>query len=112
MGTVSIFGVKMVLKQLRAPRFKKAYTCATPPPWSKLRSYLAGRSAAQVKVNDSFKRATKATAGLALADRMEIIGDAMRGASFGGVKRVIYARLAPEALKAKKQEVAALIRGA
>jgi len=109
MPTVNIMGAKMVLRLLRATRFKKPYTVATPPPWSKVRNYLAGRTPNQVKVNNAFAAAASATAEMALADRMKAIGDGMRGANFGGVKRRIYPRLSPEALKTKVAAVKSAI---
>lgn len=109
MPTVTILGAKLVLKQLRAARFKKPYTVAIPPPWSRFRDYLAGLRPAQVSVTNAFKSAAKMTAGMALADRMEIIGDAMRGMSFGGVKRIIHPRASRAAVEAKKAEVRAAI---
>jgi len=112
MPTVNIFGARLILKTLRAPRFKKPYTVAIPPPWSKLRSYLAGRSVHQESVNNAFKAAAVATARMALADRMWLIGEAMRGVSFGGVKRVVYSRVSPEARRAKLGEVKSAVAAA
>lgn len=110
--TVNILGAKMLLKILRATRFKKPFTVSIPPPWSRLRDYLAGRSAAQIRVNDAFKAAAAATAKLPLSQRMEIIGDAMRGLSFGGVKRARYPAVSPAELARKKEEVKAAVRAA
>jgi hypothetical protein len=110
MVVLNVIGAKLLLKQLRAVRYKKPYTLATPPPWSKLRDYLAGRRPAQVTVNEAFKKAATMTAGLALADRMEIISYAMKGKSFGGKKRVVYTRMSSAELERKKAEVEAAIK--
>ena len=111
MPTVNILGAKMVLRILRAPRFKKPYTVALPPPWSKYRDYLAGLSEAQRKVTDTFAELGRATRHLALADRMKIIGDAMRGVSFGGRKRVRYPRLSPEELERRIEAARRIVGG-
>lgn len=109
MVAVNILGAKLLLKQLRAPRYKKPYTVAIPPPWSRLRMYLRGRPATIVKVNEAFATAATQTAKMSLADRMEIIGDVLRGASFGGKKRVIYARVSPSEREAKKAAIKAAL---
>jgi len=109
MVTVTIFGSKFHLKQLRAPRFKKGYTVMSPLPWSRLRQYLAGRPATIVKVNEAFAKAGEMTAGFPLRQRMEIIGDVMRGKSFGGAKRVIYPAKSAEEVRAKKAAIESAI---
>ena len=112
MVTITVFGTKFHLKQLRAPRFKKGYTVMSPLPWSRIRQYLAGRPETIVRVNDAFKAAGHMTAGFPLRQRMEIIGDAMRGVSFGGAKRVIYPARSAEEVRRKKEEVRAAVRAA
>ena len=110
--TINIFGTLFHLKQLRAPRFKKGYTVMHCLPWSKYRMHLAGRPETIVRVNDAFKAAGHMTAGLPLRQRMEIIGAAMRGASFGGAKRVTHKAISEEEVKKRKEEVRAAIRAA
>ena len=105
MVRIKVFGIPMYLKQLTAPRFNKAVTLMSLLPWDKAREHLAGLRPAQTKAIENFTKAGEATAGLALSDRMEIIGKALRGKDYGGVKRVIYPKLAPAQLKAKIAEV-------
>jgi hypothetical protein len=112
MVTITVFGTKFHLKQLRAPRFKKGYTVMSPLPWSRLRQYLAGRPETIVRVNNAFAAAGHMTAGFPLRQRMEIIGDAMRGKTFGGAERVIHAARSREEVERMKREVAAAVERA
>ena len=74
---------------LRAPRFKKGMTLAYPVPWDRLRDHLAGLSDAQVKANEAFANVSSATAGWKLAYRLATIAKALKGADYGGRKRVL-----------------------
>jgi len=110
MTVISVLGAKMYLKILRAVRFKKPWTLMPTLPWDK--KYGIGRAGLrenQKKVTDAFEKAARATAQMALSDRMTIIGAAMRGKSYGGEKRVIYAKLSPDLLKAKIEAVKAMV---
>lgn len=105
-----IFGTPMYIKILRAARFKKGMTLMKLLPWDKGREHMAGLRPAQKKAVAAFKKAGTATAGLALSDRMEIIGKALAGKDYGGIKLPYpYPKLSPTALKAKIEVVRALV---
>ena len=115
MPLLNIIGQKLRLRILRAPRFKKPYTLYRPLPWD-AEVYGKGRALTEIarrdalyKACEAFKKVAHATAGLALADRMYIIGEALRGKSWGGRKRKVYPRLTPEELRRKVEEVKALV---
>ena len=110
MTTIRVFGVPMYLKKLRATRFKFGFTLMPLLPWDKKREHLAGLRPAQKKAVAAFAKAGAATRGLSLADRMAIIGGALRGKDYGGKKLPYpYPRLSPSALRSKIAEVKALI---
>ena len=110
MTTIRVFGVPMYLKKLRAPRFKFGFTLMPLLPWDKKRDHLAGLRPAQKKAVAAFTVAASATAKMNLADRMTIIGAALRGKDFGGKKLPYpYARLSPAALKTAIARVKALV---
>lgn len=70
MPTAKVFERIYILKLLRAPRFKKPYTIAQPPPWFRDPSKLSKAQVAQVI---RFTQAAHATAGRRLSERMNII---------------------------------------
>jgi len=70
MVVVTLFGEKRILRLLRAPRFKKPYTTATPPPWFERPERLSKGQVAQII---KFTQVAHATAGRPLHERMEII---------------------------------------
>lgn len=110
MTTIRVFGVPMYLKKLRAARFKYGFTLMPLLPWDKKREGIAGLRPAQKKAVAGFIKVGHATAKLALADRMEIIRQALRGKDYGGIKLPYpYKRLSPDALKAKIAAVKALV---
>jgi hypothetical protein len=106
----NVLGAKLILKILRAPRFKKPYTLALPPPWSKVREYKTAIDArpALSAVTKAFAKYAHATAEKALADRMKIIGEVMKGKSFGGKKRVVYPRMTAAELSALIEKLKAM----
>ncbi|MEM1830783.1 MAG: hypothetical protein QXJ97_04535 [Desulfurococcaceae archaeon] len=48
MPSITIFGKEFIIKQLRAPRFKKQFTLATPPPWYRNPGALSEGQVAQI----------------------------------------------------------------
>ena len=89
MVVVSI-GEKVVIKRLRAARYKKGLTFApyvvrTPSPW-------------QEKVRAAFTAISQATAGLPLKVRMKEIGDALRGIRYREEKIVPLSQVEPKSL--------------
>ena len=110
MTVIQVFGVPYYLKKLRAPRFKFGWTIMPLLPWDKRREHLAGLRPAQKKAVAAFTKVSHATAGLSLADRMEIARQALRGKDFGGRKLPYpYTRLSPSALKSKIAECKAMV---
>ena len=90
MVVVSI-GDKVVIKRLRAARYKKGLTFApyvvrTPSPW-------------QEKVRAAFTAISQATAGLPLKVRMKEIGDALRGVRYKEERVVPLSQAEPKSLK-------------
>lgn len=74
---------------LRAPRFKKGMTLAYPVPWDRLRDHLAGLSDPQIAANEAFAKIASATGGWKLAYRLAAIAQGLKGADYGGRKRVM-----------------------
>jgi len=110
MTTIQVFGNPMYIKILRAARFKKGMTLMSLLPWDKRRDGLAGLRPAQKKAVSAFAKAGAATGGLALSDRMEIIGKALAGKDYGGIKLPYpYPKLSPSALKSKIAAVRAMV---
>lgn len=110
MTTIRVFGVPMYLKKLRAARFKHGFTLMPLLPWDKKREHLAGLRPAQKKAVAGFIKAGHATAGLALSDRMAIIGGALRGKDYGGKKvPAPYPRLSASELASKIASVRAMV---
>ncbi|MEM4675230.1 MAG: hypothetical protein QXM12_02960 [Nitrososphaerota archaeon] len=70
MPAVNIFGREYILRLLRAPRFKKPFTVATPPPWYKNPGALSKGQVAQIL---RFSQVATATRGMKLKERMEEI---------------------------------------
>ncbi|MEM4976078.1 MAG: hypothetical protein QXT64_01995 [Desulfurococcaceae archaeon] len=70
MPAINIFGREYILRLLRAPRFKKPYTIATPPPWYKDPSKLSKGQVAQIL---RFSQVATQTRGMKLKERMEEI---------------------------------------
>ncbi|MEM1724521.1 MAG: hypothetical protein QXW71_01915 [Thermoplasmata archaeon] len=70
MPVINLFGQRFLIKQLTAPRFKKTYTLATPPPWFRDPDKL---SKAQVQQVLRFSAIAHKTTGKRLAERMDII---------------------------------------
>ncbi len=100
MVEVNVLGSKMILRILRAKRFKKPYTLADFPPWSRHKMHTAGLSPAQQKVVEAFTKVAKATAEMPLHQRMEVIAAVLKGKDFGGVtKRVRYPAKSREEIK-------------
>lgn len=76
MPTINLFGREYVIKQLRAERFKKAFTIATPPPWYRNPSALSKGQVSQIL---RFSQIAHATAGRKLKERMAVIGSQASG---------------------------------
>lgn len=88
MPTVNIFGREYILKLLRAPRFKKPYTIATPPPWFRNPQALSKGQVAQIL---RFSQVATTTRGRKLKERMEEIRVRASGPTgFREVKPRIY----------------------
>ncbi|MEM4004641.1 MAG: hypothetical protein QXM43_03275 [Desulfurococcaceae archaeon] len=88
MPTVNIFGREYILKLLRAPRFKKPYTIATPPPWFRNPQALSKGQVAQIL---RFSQIATQTRGRKLKERMEEIRAKASGPTgFREVKAKIY----------------------
>jgi len=92
-----VFGIPCLIRIFRAPRFKKSYTVAPQPPWSRNRLHLAGMNEPMRKAVQNFAKAATETKGKALSDRMSIISALLKGKSYGGEKR-------PEPFKKMKFE--------
>lgn len=109
---VNVFGIPSLIRILRAPRFKKPYTTAAHPPWSKHRYHMAGLSEPMRKAIGNFAKVADATGGLALSDRMSIISQVLKGKSYGGTKRPApIPKLSYEQYRAKVEEVKRLVEG-
>lgn len=73
-----LLGNVYIIKILRAPRFKKNFTLATPPPWYKNPEALSKGQVAQVI---RFSQVAHNTAGMRLKDRMNEIRARASGAT-------------------------------
>ena len=89
---VNVLGNWLYIKFLRAPRFKKGFTLWPGPPWAKTREYTSAIEARPnlKRVTSVFAKIASMTKGMPLHQRMRVIREAMKGASFGGAKRVVY----------------------
>ena len=102
MVVVSI-GDKVVIKRLRAARYKKGLTFApyvvrTPSP-------------AQEKVRRALTAISQATAGLPLKVRLKEIGNALRGVRYSTVKYVPLSQVEPKSLAELSQLIADVTDG-
>jgi len=78
MVETKIFGKTFIIRLLRAKRFKKEYTIATPPPWYKNPDRLSRGQVAQII---RFSQVAHETAGMTLDQRMPIIKARASGAT-------------------------------
>ena len=108
---IKILGMPFLIKILRAPRFNKPYTLMTMQ--GKFGQWTLGETEKPQhipEVNLAFAKLAHATKGLALEDRMALIGEVMRGKSFGGKPRKAPApKLSEEEFNRKLSELAALV---
>ena len=109
MPVINIFGNKFRLRILRAPRFKKGMTLATPTPWDKLRGGKAALSEAQRRATSAFATVASATAQMPLNQRMEVIKAVLSGKDFGGAKRVRYSPKSPSEVRRLIEELRARV---
>ena len=76
MVVVKFLGKRVILRILRAARFKKEFTLANPQPWVGDPSKL---SAAQKDIVGKFTTVATRTAGIPLSQRMEIMKKVLSG---------------------------------
>ena len=99
MPVFNVLGAKLILKILRAPRYKKPYTLATPPPWSKVMEWKTAIDArpALAAVTKDFAFYAHRTADKALSDRLKAISAVMKG------KKYLEKFYPPEIVAAKRK---------
>ncbi|MEM4483404.1 MAG: hypothetical protein QW607_10150 [Desulfurococcaceae archaeon] len=123
MPEIDLFGQRFLIRQLRAPRFKKRYTLAKPPPWyHKNPDYRRALSKGQKAQVIRFTAIATETEGMSLDERKDIIRASASGPT-GFAKPKIKIRLpkigpiitlaeqegipVPESLKEKLKRVSA-----
>jgi hypothetical protein len=85
--TIVNVGQKVIVKQLRAARFKKGWTYA---PYVKRTPSEAQRNVIRV-----FTAASRATAGLPLKDRLPLIAQTLRGHTYSDIKSIPLSQAKP-----------------
>jgi len=89
--TIVNVGQKVIVKQLRAARFKKG--------WAYVPYVKRVPTEAQKTVRQVFTAASRATAGLLLKDRLPLIAQTLRGHTYSSVKRVPLSQVQPRSIE-------------
>lgn len=103
MGKTVVLGELKTLAICRDRWYKVGYYIKRLVPWAREKGYLTALSDPQKRAISGFTEVATKTAGVERWQRREIIGDVLRGASYGGVKRPARApRLTEAEVKARK----------